>query len=188
MVLATAVLTSGALACGNEDLAVLEAASLIVTPCEDGEARAFEPFRMEAVFLRWYEMDSMGFLEMRDGYQTATQSDAVYLQVSDTAKLVGLLAESPGASLELDGDFIRMSVMLAHTCPDSTQPIVAGPGRITFTKFDNRLGGRIAGNATFDLLDGRTQDDGAATTLASDATLTFSLEVRRGPPYQEYTN
>lgn len=188
MALTATIVTSGAWACGNEDLAVLKAASLTVNPCSDGEPRIFEPFRMEAGFLRWYEMDGIGFLEMQDGYQAATLSDAVYLQVSDTDELEGILAASPGASLELDGEFIRLSVVLAGTCPDTTQPMVAGPGRITFDEFDSRLDGRIAGSATFDLLDGRTLGEEEALVLASDASLTFSLEVRRGPPYQEYTN
>lgn len=175
-------------ACGIDDQAVLEVDSLLISPCSGDEDRLFAPFRFEADFLRWYEQGNIGFLEMRDGFRAATLSDAVYMHVSDVEELKRILDANPDATLELDGDFIRLTLILLDSCPDSTQTLLASHGRIRFEQFDNWLDGRIAGSASFDLIDGRTAGETAIIPVATNANLTFELEVRRGPPYQEYTN
>ncbi|NOZ01964.1 MAG: hypothetical protein GXP54_08770 [Deltaproteobacteria bacterium] len=187
-ILAASACLMATTACANDDNALLLADSLLVTPCTGEQERLFEPFRFQADFLRWYNNGKTGFVEMRKGFRAATMSDAVYLEVTDIGKLKGILDETPDAVIELQSGLVRISLVLAAACPDGNQPMVAGPGLVTFDSFGNHMDGTISGSASFDLFDGRTIGDPDPTPLARNAFLTFSMTVRRGPPYQEFTN
>lgn len=171
-------------ACSPSDHAVLEAASLTVSPCDNDEDRTFAPFRLEANFLRWLQDDGVGQIEMRTGYRARTLSDTMVLQVLDLDTVSRRWAEDPEVSLPLDDTLLRLSVLLLSTCPDAAQAIVGRGGGVRFTKFDTSVGGHIAGTATFDLVDARPKD---AAVMATGATLEFEFEVRRGAAYEDYT-
>jgi hypothetical protein len=172
--------------CVHDDSAVLEAARLVVSPCRGDEPRTFEPYRFEAGFLRWAAAKDMGRIEMRDGFYAGTRSDTVVLEFPDTGEVRSRLATDPAAPLPLDGNLVRIGVVLNETCPDATQSLRAGPGTLTLSTFDTDVDGEIAGVATFDLVDARPGAD--ATVVAKDASLRFSMTVRDYPPYQEFAN
>ena len=174
-------------ACGPSDHALLQAASLTVSPCQDHDAKTFAPFKMNADLLRWIEDDGVGQIEMRGGYRAQTLSDTIVLQVLDVAEAERQFAASPGTAMPLDNKLFRLSLLLLESCPDATQTMVGASGDVTFTAFDTSVGGHIEGSGRFDLIDARNTDDSTAVPVAAGATLEFDFKVRRGSVYEDYT-
>jgi len=173
-------------ACTTSDYGTLEAASLTVSPCEDHQPRTFAPFHFEANLMRWFAAEGVATIEMRTGYRAVTISDIAVLQFADTDDVRRRFLQDPATRFSVDGDAIRLSVVLSQTCPDATQPLVAVSGSLTFREFEPWKGGHIAGEGTVVLADARS--DRSAVLLAKDVRLAFSMKVRSGPPYEDFTN
>lgn len=175
--------------CSYADQAFFEADTLTVTPCRDHEPRTYAPFRLEAPLLRWFAAEGVGTLEARSGYRAATISDAMVVQFADTEAIRRRLASDPKTSFAVGGDAIRLSLVLAETCPDATQPIVASSGTVTLSSFEPWKGGHIEGEGTVDLADSRAlAKDPTAPLLVRGARFGFSMKVRAGPPHEDFTN
>lgn len=176
-----------AVACSYSDYAFLEAQSLTVMPCKDHGPRTFSPFRIYADLLRWFGAEGVGTIEARRGFRAATTSDAIIIQFADVEQILKGLAEDPDRYYEVDGKKIRVSLVLAETCPDATQPVV-GTGHLSFSVFEPWKGGHIAGGGKVSLYDARKEAEAAGSGLiVKDATLAFSMKVRSGPPHEEFT-
>lgn len=177
-----------ALGCSYSDHASIEADSLTVTPCRDDQPRTFAPYRLDAGLLRWFAAEGVGTLEARAGYRAATISDAIIVQFGDTEEVRRRLAADPSAAFAVDGSAVRLSLVLAETCPDATQPLVASAGTLTLSSFEPWKGGRIEGRGTVDLVDAReVAQDPAARPLVRGARVEFSMKVRSGPPHEDFT-
>lgn len=186
LVLVVSLLTT---ACSYSDHAFIEAESLTVTPCQDHQPRTFAPFRLEAELLRWFAAEGVGTLEARAGYRAATISDAIVVQFSDTDDIQRRVASDPSTAFTVDGDSIRLSLVLAETCPDSTQPLVGRAGTLTLSSFEPWKGGHIEGQGTADLYDSRAvARDPATPPLVRGARFEFSMKVRSGPPHEDFTD
>lgn len=179
----------GVTACSYSDHAFLEADSLTVTPCRDHQPRTFAPYRLDAGLLRWFAAEGVGTLEARAGYRAATISDAVVVQFGDTEDVRRRLAADPSTVFAVDGSAIRLSLVLAETCPNATQPLVASAGTLTLSSFEPWRGGHIEGKGAVDLVDARqVADDPTAPPLVRGARVEFSMTVRSGPPHEDFTN
>ncbi len=185
LVAAAAVAWSG---CSYSDHASLEADSLTVTPCRDHQPRTFAPYRLDAGLLRWFSAEGVGTLEARSGYRAATISDAFVVQFGDTEDVRRRVAEDPSTGFAVDGKAIRLSLVLAETCPNATQPLVASAGTLILSSFEPWKGGHIEGEGMVDLVDARqVADDPAAPPLVRGARVVFSMKVRSGPPHEDFT-
>lgn len=184
-VLAVALLAPMA-ACGG-DFATIDAPSLVLTPCEDGKPRTFNPFRFESDLLRWYGAGGSGQVEMRAGWKASTISDEAVLQFPDLDAVRAIVAA--GGEVPIDGRTARLSILLRATCPDASQAVVARNGSLTLSSLDTSTGGTIAGEGQFDLYDERAlvQEGGPVEPLARGATLRFDMEVRRGTAYEGFS-
>ncbi len=177
------------LGCSYADHASLEADSLTVTPCRDHQPRTFAPYRLDAGLLRWFAAEGVGTLEARTGYRAATLSDAMVVQFADTEDVRRRLTADPTTTFAVDGSAIRLSLVLAETCPDTTQPLVASAGALTLSSFEPWKGGHIEGRGTVDLTDARqAAGDPTASLLVRGARVEFSMKVRSGPPHEDFTN
>lgn len=182
------VATLLAIGCSYSDHASLEADHLTVNPCRNHKPRTFSPFRIDAGLLRWFAAEGVGTIEARAGYRAATLSDAMFIQFADTESIRRRLTTDPAAVFEVDGSLIRFSLVLAATCPDATQPLVAGRGTMTLKTFEPWKGGHIEGEGTVDLRDGRVASDPDAQPLVQGARIAFSMRIRSGPPHEDFTN
>lgn len=177
------------LGCSYPDNAFLEAETLTVMPCRDRQPRTFAPFRLEAGLLRWFAAEGVGTLEARSGYRASTISDALVVQFEDTEGIRRRLAADPTDPFTVDNQKIRLSLVLAETCPDATQPIVASGGTLTLSSFEPWMGGHIEGEGHVDLVDGRAlAKDPGTPPLVRRAQVKFSMKIRSGPPHEDFTN
>jgi hypothetical protein len=177
-------------ACNGSDHGVLAASSRTVSPCVGQQAATFTPFRLDADLLDWSQGGPAGEVQMRAGWRSSTASDEVVLQVADVDGLRQQLKADPGGAVPIDDKTIRVSLSLVGRCPDSDQDIEGVNGTLTISSLDTSTGGRISGQATFDLVDVRpvVQNLGPVTVLAKGATLDFDFEVRNGILFQGFTN
>ncbi len=175
--------------CSYSDYAFLEADTLTVTPCRDHRPRTFAPFRFQAELLRWFAAEGVGTIEARAGYRAATISDALVIQFADTEEVMRLMASGPPVEVPVDGREVRLSLVLAERCPDTTMPLVASDGTLTLSSFEPWKGGHIEGEGVVDLVDARAAAGDLGTALrVRGARLAFSMKVRSGPPHEDFTN
>jgi hypothetical protein len=175
-------------ACGSGDLGVLSGDRLTVDPCRGDASRTFAPVRFEFDRLAWvHPIPSTGSIEMRRGHRATTESDLLLLQFADLPGSLAAWEADREAPLPLDGDAIRLSLVLNARCPDQVQPLVARGGSVRMTAFSPRDGGRIAGQAVFDLVDDRLRDAAGSPPAGSGMTLDFDLAVRSGRPQDVFT-
>jgi hypothetical protein len=187
--LIASILACAALAaCEPGDAGILVGERLTVDPCRGDSPRTFAPVRFEFDRLAWvHPIPSTGSIEMRRGHRATTDSDLLLLQFADLEASVDAWAADPEAPLPLDGETIRLSLVLNARCPDQVQPLVARGGTLQLTAFAPRDGGRIAGQALFDLVDDRLRDAADAPPVGPGMTLDFEVSIHSGRPQDVFT-
>jgi hypothetical protein len=177
----------GVLQACAEDTGRLVGDSLTIDPCVDGRAKVIEPLRIGFPFQAWFSLEeSVGMIDLRRDHRAATQTDVLVIQFTDLQAAMAAWQESPEDPLPIDDSFIRVSLAMQRTCPDTTTPLVGTDGLLYLNLFDTHVGGRIEGHAVFDLRDGRDLDR-LLPPAGSALALEFGMFVRRGRPYEAFT-
>jgi hypothetical protein len=160
--------------------AVLTGESLTVTPCADGKARIWKPFRMEMDRLSWNRpAPDVGILTLQRGFRDPNGSDLLVLEFRDIEGLETMVREQPGSEVPLP-EAGRLSLSLNLTCPDKREPLESGAGRLRLEAFDLSFGGRIAGTAWFDLADARQGEE--ADPAGIGMMLDFAVDLTEKDP------
>lgn len=167
--------------------------SLAVPDCaEDGALKAecggdvpfgsCEAFSLGVDFFAAEATGRGGLIRLQRGGRNLSLTDALILEVRDVRQLRGALGTPQAVGPEQN---IRAALGLFDRCPDSTQSFEL-TGLVRFDAFSLERGDRIAGTIErLEVRDGRPERGVGEVlgVLHGD----FDFDVRKGPPYQQFS-
>jgi hypothetical protein len=176
---AATLLCASATSCGlvdpQEQKGSLSCAALPLPGCD-----LDSPFTIEADFVAHDDCENVLFLRVQHGGKGIGVSDGFEIHVSDLASLQAGLEDGP-VTVQLPDEGVSLSLFLGQSCPQSFEPLAAGPGSLTFEALDLDEGGRVRLDGQFDILDTRT-----GQTLCAGATVSVDSEITTYAPHTSF--
>lgn len=189
LVMASAAALSG---CGD-DHGFVEGDRLVVAACgDDGAERTFAPFRLEFTTFGIDPGEGPVYIRAQREGEPLTGGDGFVIVLEDGEAIRSWRRTNPDAALPFGAPAdappddpalaARGALVLAETCPDSFQPLVAEGGQLFIESLGTENGDHV--HVRFEGFDVRDTRAGAVVGTGFAGELDF--EVRTGKPYRWY--
>ncbi|MDP6944584.1 MAG: hypothetical protein QF464_10575 [Myxococcota bacterium] len=148
-----------------------------------GDQGHWEPFDMSLEFLGVVRAKDVVMLRASATSQWSDLTDSLLIHIASYDQVRSALDLSDTATLSVSEGEVAIGLSLLGLCPDSTVPLEADNGVVTFTRLGTVSGDQVTGVLTFDIADKRT---GEVVGTGFDAAIDFQVEA--GTPFELFSD